>query len=80
MKHGRTAVVAEISEGRTTNLDEAIKPTGGALYRCANTAKTNAAVGALQVAVPELLDRQLTLQVATLINSVPGSESLVPRP
>jgi uncharacterized membrane protein len=46
LKHGQSAVVAEISEDWTSVLDEAMKPLGGTIYRRMNTAATNAAFGA----------------------------------
>jgi hypothetical protein len=46
LKHGQTAVVAEVSEDWTAVLDEAMKPLGGTIYRRTNTAETNAAFGA----------------------------------
>ena len=45
LKHGQSAVVAEISEDWTSILDEAMKPLGGTIYRRENSAATNAAFG-----------------------------------
>lgn len=44
-KHGQSAVVAEISEDRTSILDAAMKPLGGTVYRRENNARTDAAFG-----------------------------------
>jgi uncharacterized membrane protein len=46
LKHGQSAVVAEISESWTQVLDDAMTPLGGTIYRRMNTAATNAAFGA----------------------------------
>lgn len=46
LRHGQSAVVAEVSEDWTSVLDEAMKPMGGTIHRRANTAETNAAFGA----------------------------------
>jgi uncharacterized membrane protein len=45
LKHGQSAVVAEISEDWTQFLDDAMQPLGGTIYRRMNTAATNAAFG-----------------------------------
>lgn len=45
LKHGESAVVAEISEDWTSILDDAMKPLGGVIYRRMNTAEANAAFG-----------------------------------
>jgi uncharacterized membrane protein len=45
LKHGQSAVVAEISEDWTRVLDEAMRPLGGRIYRRLNNAATNAAFG-----------------------------------
>lgn len=45
LKHGQSAVVAEISEDWAGILDDAMRPLGGTIYRRANTAATNAAFG-----------------------------------
>ncbi|MCW1919948.1 hypothetical protein NX862_14400 [Rhodobacter sp. KR11] len=45
LKHGQSAMVAEISEDYTALLDDAMQPLGGTVYRCLNTAATNAAFG-----------------------------------
>lgn len=42
LKHGQSAVVAEISEEWTSPLDDAMHGLGGIVYRRANTAATNA--------------------------------------
>jgi uncharacterized membrane protein len=46
LKHGQSAVVAEISEDWTGVLDDAMAPLGGTIYRRLNNAATNAAFGA----------------------------------
>ena len=46
LKHGQSAVVAEISEDWITVLDEAMKPLGGTIHRRTNNAATHAAFGA----------------------------------
>ena len=46
LKHGQSAMVAEISEDYTAILDDAMRPLGGTIYRRLNTAATNAAFGA----------------------------------
>ncbi len=46
LKHGQTAVVAEISEDWTSILDDAMNHLGGTIYRRLNNADTNAAFGA----------------------------------
>lgn len=45
LKHGQSAVVAEVSEDWTSVLDEAMTPLGGTIYRRENNAKTNATFG-----------------------------------
>jgi uncharacterized membrane protein len=45
LKHGQSALVAEISEDWTRVLDEAMQPLGGTIYRRLNNAATNAAFG-----------------------------------
>lgn len=45
LRHGQSAVVAEISEHRTDALDDAMRPMGGTIYRRMNNAATNAAFG-----------------------------------
>ena len=45
LKHGQSAVVAEVSEDWTQVLDDAMRPMGGTIYRRMNTAATNAAFG-----------------------------------
>jgi uncharacterized membrane protein len=45
LKHGQSAVVAEISEAWTQSLDDAMQPMGGTIYRRRNNAATNAAFG-----------------------------------
>jgi len=45
LKHGQSAVVADISEDLTQLLDDAMRPFGGTIYRRRNTAATNAAFG-----------------------------------
>lgn len=46
LKHGQSAVVAEISEDWTEALDDAMRDLDGTIYRRPNTAATNAAFGA----------------------------------
>lgn len=46
LRHGQSAVVAEISEDWTSVLDDAMRSLGGTIYRRMNTAATNAAFGA----------------------------------
>ncbi len=46
LKHGQSALVAEVSEDWTSVLDDAMKSLGGTIYRRMNTAATNAAFGA----------------------------------
>jgi uncharacterized membrane protein len=46
LKHGESAVVAEISEDWTRVLDDAMHPMGGTIYRRMSNAATNAAFGA----------------------------------
>jgi uncharacterized membrane protein len=46
LKHGQSAVVAEISEDWTRPLDDAMSQLGGTIYRRQNSAATNAAFGA----------------------------------
>jgi uncharacterized membrane protein len=46
LKHGQSAVVAEISEDWTEILDDAMEHLGGKIFRRLNTAETNAAFGA----------------------------------
>ncbi|MFC3180553.1 hypothetical protein [Cypionkella sinensis] len=45
LKHGQSAVVAEVSETWASTLDEAMRPLGGTIYRRLNTAGTDAAFG-----------------------------------
>ena len=45
LKHGQSALVAEVSEDWTSVLDDAMKPLGGTIYRRMNNAATNAAFG-----------------------------------
>jgi uncharacterized membrane protein len=45
LKHGQSALLAEVSEDWTSILDEAMKPLGGTVYRRENNARTNAAFG-----------------------------------
>lgn len=45
LRHGQSAVVAEISEDWTRVLDDAMRPMGGTIYRRMNNAATNAAFG-----------------------------------
>ncbi len=45
LKHGQSAVVAEVTEDWASILDEAMKPIGGRIYRRENNAYTNAAFG-----------------------------------
>lgn len=45
LKHGQSALVAEVSEDFTSLLDEAMSPLGGTVYRRENNARTNAAFG-----------------------------------
>jgi uncharacterized membrane protein len=46
LKHGQSAVVAEISENWPELLDDIMHPMGGVIYRRENTAATNAVFGA----------------------------------
>lgn len=46
LKHGQSAVVAEITEDWMQVLDDAMHPLGGTIYRRKNNAETNAAFGA----------------------------------
>lgn len=46
LKHGQSAVLADISEDWTSVLDDAMQPLGGTIYRRINNAATNAAFGA----------------------------------
>jgi uncharacterized membrane protein len=46
LRHGQSAVVAEVTEDFESILDEAMKPLGGTIYRRENNAETNAAFGA----------------------------------
>jgi uncharacterized membrane protein len=46
LKHGQSALVAEVSEDWLSVLDDAMKPLGGTIYRRRNNAATNAAFGA----------------------------------
>ena len=46
LKHGQSAVVAEITEDWSRIMDDAMKPLGGTIYRRMNNAATNAAFGA----------------------------------
>lgn len=46
LKHGQSAMVAEVSENLLSVLDDAMKPLGGTIYRRLNNAATNAAFGA----------------------------------
>ncbi|MEO8245336.1 MAG: hypothetical protein ABI832_23940 [bacterium] len=46
LKHGQSAVVAEISEDWTSILDNRMHALGGVIYRRQNNAATNAAFGA----------------------------------
>lgn len=45
LKHGQSALVAEVSEDWLAVLDDAMKALGGTIYRRMNTAATNAAFG-----------------------------------
>lgn len=45
LRHGQSAVVAEISEDWTQVLDDAMRPMGGTIHRRLNNAATNAAFG-----------------------------------
>ena len=45
LKHGQSAVVAEVSEDFLSILDEAMKPLGGTVYRRESNAHTNATFG-----------------------------------
>lgn len=45
LKHGQSAVVAEVTEDWLSVLDTAMKPLGGTIYRRENNAQTNAAFG-----------------------------------
>jgi uncharacterized membrane protein len=45
LKHGQSALVAEVSEDWTRNLDDAMQPMGGTVYRRLNTSAANAAFG-----------------------------------
>ncbi len=45
LKHGQSAIVAEVTEDWTSILDTAMKPLGGTIYRRENNAQTNAAFG-----------------------------------
>jgi uncharacterized membrane protein len=45
LRHGQSAVVAEISEDWTAVLDDAMRSLGGTVYRRRNNAATNAAFG-----------------------------------
>lgn len=45
LKHGQSALVAEISEDWTSVLDDAMRPMGGTIHRRMNNAATNAAFG-----------------------------------
>lgn len=45
LKHGQSAMVAEISEDWTSVLDDAMRLLGGTVYRRMNNAATNAAFG-----------------------------------
>lgn len=45
LKHGQSAVVAEISEDRTRILDEVMEPMGGTTYRRSNTVAIHEAFG-----------------------------------
>ena len=45
LKHGQSAVVAEVSEDWAARLDDAMKPLGGTIYRRASNAETDAAFG-----------------------------------
>lgn len=45
LRHGQSAVVAEVSEDWLSILDDAIKPIGGTIFRRENNAQTNAAFG-----------------------------------
>ncbi len=46
LKHGQSAMVAEVSEDWLSVLDDAMKPLGGTICRRMNNAATNAAFGA----------------------------------
>lgn len=46
LKHGQSAVVAEVSEDWVSILNDAMKPIGGTIYRRENNAHTNATFGA----------------------------------
>jgi hypothetical protein len=46
LRHGQSAVVAEVTEDFESILDEAMKSLGGTIYRRENNAETNAAFGA----------------------------------
>jgi uncharacterized membrane protein len=45
MRHGQSAVVAEISEDWTSVLDEAMEPIGGTIFRRPSNAASNRAFG-----------------------------------
>lgn len=45
LKHGQSAIVAEVTEEFLSVLDEAMKPIGGTIYRRENNADTNATFG-----------------------------------
>jgi uncharacterized membrane protein len=45
LKHGQSAVVAEVTEDWMSILDDAMKPLGGTIYRRESNAATNAAFG-----------------------------------
>ncbi len=45
LKHGQSAVIAEISEDWTQVLDDAMRPMGGTIYRRMNSAATHSAFG-----------------------------------
>ena len=45
LKHGQSAVVAEVTEDWSSILDNAMTPLGGTIYRRENNAQTNAAFG-----------------------------------
>lgn len=45
LKHGQSAVVADLSEDWPSILDDAMKPIGGTIYRRENNSETNAAFG-----------------------------------
>lgn len=46
LTHGQSALVAEVSEGWHSVLDDAMKPFGGTIHRRLNNAANNAALGA----------------------------------